>query len=568
MEGNFFDNYTYEYKNIPLNNLITNNLLNNNNYGENIIYNKYNNYNREYKNYNDEMENKLLRNEYEDNNSNNKSFTLMNEINELKKKYLMAKEKLELAKNQKEKDDKYIEDLENQIALRYQNKNQNKIENMKFKENSLNFNNIYKKEKIKNSINNKSNINNNSKYNNTNEYKKIKKIKSNISDFTVFDNNSSFKKTNKIINTKNNKNLSETNIKDNIPLKNNTKKNIKRNNSSILNNTWFNNKNNINKKSIKFFDNLKNNNKNDYFSFNKNTIMNDDYIIDKNKIIIRNCNCIIDLNPDNNQNYNLFKNAFSNINNMIKKNEKLKIMKNKKNEEKKIVQERYLIIDEKKKPIYIKGKQVLGMNLMPLRGENNEIISDNDKNIFLYDLDGRLHNQKDLENIILDNGLFLVNENNIPILGINNIPIIDQYGDFIFRRKPFIYDNNNYKIGVYADILRDKEGKPIKILIEKYLSNEQENIQNKSFNNNNLNILNKNKNIHKEENKMEKNNPVIEIELKPYSKLITSKDQNYYYYLKNHQINNSPFNDKNKFNFEKSLRSYIPKIKMKKKKKK
>ena len=195
------------------------------------------------------------------------------------------------------------------------------------------------------------------------------------------------------------------------------------------------------------------------------------------------------------------------------------------------------------------------MSLMPLRGEKNEIISDNDKNIFLYDLDGGLHNQKDLENIKLDNGLFLVNENNIPILGINNIPIIDQYGDFIFRRKPFIYKKNNI-IGVYADILRDKEGKPIKILIEK-------NIKNKSFNNN-LNTLNKN--IYKEEKQKKKNNPVIEIELKPYTKIITNKDQNYYYYLKNHQRNKSPFNDKNKFNFEKSLRNYMPKFKIKKKK--
>ena len=190
-------------------------------------------------------------------------------------------------------------------------------------------------------------------------------------------------------------------------------------------------------------------------------------MINKNKIIIKNCNCIIDLNPDNNQYYNLFKNAFSSKNNKINESEKFKLKNEEKIEEKKIVQERYLIIDEKKKPIYIKGKQVLGMNLMPLKGENNEIISDNDKNIFLYDLDGGLHNQKDLENIIFDNGRFLVNENNIPILGINNIPIIDQYGDFIFRRNPFIYKENNNKIGVYADILRDKEGKPIKILIEK-----------------------------------------------------------------------------------------------------
>ena len=46
MEESLLDNYTYEYKNIPLNNLRSNNLYNNN-YQENI-YNKYNNYIREY----------------------------------------------------------------------------------------------------------------------------------------------------------------------------------------------------------------------------------------------------------------------------------------------------------------------------------------------------------------------------------------------------------------------------------------------------------------------------------------------------------------------------------------
>ena len=458
---------------------------------------------------------------------------------------------------------RYIEELENQLVLRYKNKSHNIIDNMKFKKNPIYYNNIYKKEKINNSNNNRSKINSNSKFI-TKEFKNIKKNKSNISDFNVFDNNNNFEKTNNIINSKNNKNLGETNVNEELTLKNNNIKNIKRNNSSILNNTWINDKNNINKKSRKS-ENLKNNIKikNDYFAFNKKNEISDGNVVNKDKIIIRNCNCIIDLNPDNDQNFELFKNTFSNINNRLKKIENLKFKNNQIIEEKKIIQERYLIIDEKQKPIYIKGKQVLGMNLMPLRGENNEIISDNDKNIFLYDLDGGLHNQKDLENIRLDNGRFLVNENNIPILGINNIPIIDQYGDFIFRRSS--YEKNNYIIGVYADILRDKEGKPIKLLIEKNISNQNKNIENKTFNNN-LNTLNKT--INKGENQMKRNNPVVEIELKPYTKIITSKDQNYYYYLKNHQRNKSPFNDKNKFNFEKSLRNYFPKIKMKKNKKK
>ena len=59
------------------------------------------------------------------------------------------------------------------------------------------------------------------------------------------------------------------------------------------------------------------------------------------------------------------------------------------------MEERYVIIDKNQKPIYINGKQLLGMKLKTLRGDGdkNEIISDNDKNIFLYGLDGALHNQ-------------------------------------------------------------------------------------------------------------------------------------------------------------------------------
>ena len=187
------------------------------------------------------------------------------------------------------------------------------------------------------------------------------------------------------------------------------------------------------------------------------------------------------------------------------------------------------------------------MNLMPLINEDNEIISDNENNIFFYDLDGRLHNQQDLEKIILENGIPLVNEKNMPILGINNIPIIDKYGDFIYRRKHLIDEYNNYIKGKYADLLRDNEGKPIKILIEKKMYNNENNI-------------NKNYDSFKDQNKINSNNPTFEIEIKPHTKIITSKDLNYYYYLKNHQRKNiSSFNDKNKFSFENSLRNYNPK---------
>lgn len=225
---------------------------------------------------------------------------------------------------------------------------------------------------------------------------------------------------------------------------------------------------------------------------------------DKNKIIIKNCNCVINLDPKN----KCKKNLISSINKY--KNQKLKLNN--------IKEERYLIINDKKKPLYINNKQLLGMKLKPLKSDNNEIIMDNQNNFFLYDLDGNLHNQANLQKIILDDSLPLVNENNIPILGINGIPIVDEYGDFLLDKKPLVKTK-----GILVDVLRDIKGKPIKILIDKKIKE-----------------------------------PSVEIEIKPQTKLITYKDSNYYYYLKNLQrskyFNN--YNDKEKFCFEKSLRNY------------
>ena len=533
MKDNILNEYTYHYKYIPQNDLKSNSIYKNN-------YKEINNYNREY-NYNKNIENDSLGNEFNETSSNNKSFILMNEINKLKKKYLLAKEKLEIAKNQKEKDNKYIEDLEQQL-----NKNKN---NQKFNKNDIKKNVRFQKNNRERNQNldNKENLytNNNSMYNENLKInnQKIKNNQSSISDFSLYDNKS-FNISN---NTKTNifRNLSNINKKedkDKDKDKRNNNKNLKRNNSAILNKSLVNKK----KKNLKsVIGNL--NNKDFFFTFNDNN-MDDINIINKNKIIIKNCNCIINLEPEYINNRNNYLSLFQNIiNNKNKNKKKMEDTFNKKIEEKKIMQERYLIIDQRQKPIYIKGKQILGMNLMPLKGDNNEIILDNDNNIFLYDLEGDLHNQKDLQTIILDNGLPLVNDNNIPLLGINNIPIIDKYGDFLLGDETFFDEDNNYTKGTYADVLRDKEGKPIKILIEK-----KQNNQNMLFNNY-LNKKNIN-NFHKKN--LLNNNPLIEIEIKPYTKLITSKDKNYYYYFNNKRNLKSPYNDKNKFSFEKSLRNY------------
>ena len=502
MKNNILNKYTYEYNYAPENYRRSNMKYNNHNYEDRII----------------DIENDSLRKEYDEKYSNNKNLFLMNEITKLKNKYLLAKEKLDLAKNQKEKDDKYIQNLENQLILKYQN--QKNLDNLKIKKIPKNTINLY----------NKNNINK----------QRVKGDKSRISDFYPFEakNNKSFQKRNKNVKINNNKNLNKVQIKDNTPLKDNQHKiNMKRNNSTIFTSSLLNN-DGTNKKKKKIINEKMRNYINDnYYNLNQ------DNFIDKNKLIIRNCDCIINLNPDNIESNNIIKNLLANEN----KNKAKNNLSNIKVEEKKIIQERYLIIDENHKPIYIKGKQILGMNLMPLINEDNEIISDNENNIFFYDLDGRLHNQQDLEKIILENGIPLVNEKNMPILGINNIPIIDKYGDFIYRRKHLIDEYNNYIKGKYADLLRDNEGKPIKILIEKKMYNNENNI-------------NKNYDSFKDQNKINSNNPTFEIEIKPHTKIITSKDLNYYYYLKNHQRKNiSSFNDKNKFSFENSLRNYNPK---------
>jgi hypothetical protein len=330
-------------------------------------------------------------------------------------------------------------------------------------------------------------------------------------------------------------------------------------NLNFSNNTINNNKNKMNKL-FTFKESIENENENDFQSPNDSN-----EIISTNKIIIiKNCNCIINLNPQNagNNNYiQLFHD--SNIKkNIIEKQDE----KEGKEVRDKIMEERYLIIDQKQKPIFIKGKQILGMNLIPLKGDNDEIIYDNKNKIFLYDLDGALHNQNELENIILDNGLPLVNENNIPILGLNNIPIIDQYGDFLLGKGPLIDEDNNYINGIFSDILRDKENKPVKILIgknKKNYNNNQENDLYKIFNNF---YNNKNSNKSQIKNKLTSNNPVIEIEIKPYTKLITNRNnKNQVNEIKKYQRNKSPFNDINKFNFEKSLRNYNNNITQKKK---
>ena len=551
------------------------NQFNINKYYNNNLDNNKNNKKREYiYRYNIDKDNN-------ETNSNNKSFNLIKEINDLKKNYLIVKEKLEIAKKQKEKDSKYIENLEKQLIKKNQSEKRNEKYNFNSRKNNISSN--YEKDLNEDEIkSNKSMLVDIFRNPNSNYNQRTRNSRSTISDISLFDNNSfnsipndtpirnnnsQIDKPKNIISLK--KNYNNVNKKIPIPVNIRKSKTIKRNNSVILdktnksiiiensqnnkmknlnisNNNINSNKNKMNK-IFTFKESIENENENDFQSPNDSN-----EIINTNKIIIKNCNCIINLNPQNagNNNYiQLFHD--SNIKkNIIEKQEE-------KEGKDKIMEERYLIVDQKQKPIFIKGKQILGMNLIPLKGDNDEIIYDNKNKIFLYDLDGALHNQNELENIILDNGLPLVNGNNIPILGLNNIPIIDQYGDFLLGKRPLTDEDNNYINGIYSDVLRDKENKPIKILISKkqknYISN-QENHLYKLFNNF---YDNKNSNKSQIKNKLTSNNPVIEIELEPYSKLITNRsNKNQVNDLKKYKRNKSPFNDINKFSFEKSLRNY------------
>ena len=67
------------------------------------------------------------------------------------------------------------------------------------------------------------------------------------------------------------------------------------------------------------------------------------------------------------------------------------------------------------------------MEIIPIIGKDGKEELDENGNIIFLGPDGEPKTQDDLEPIILDNDLPLVNNENIPFLGINWVALVNRY---------------------------------------------------------------------------------------------------------------------------------------------
>ena len=427
---------------------------------------------------------------YEALNLQNFNYTsdLMKEVSELKNECRKFREELEINRNEKNAGNTYIRELENNLY-----KSQNNIEN----ENEINFNRYHdmldKSFELMNSVSKKCDNND-------------AKMKGGINYYKDKDN-----EYNKLIESQK---TWIDNLPENIDYNNNIERNINLDNlneKDNINNFIQNDLNEINttnkKKSGLYFDAKRNNNKgyiikkgeqikNNIIENNDENILKNNYntdpdIKDKNKLnfvnnllnqsnnhknsFAKNNNNIIINEKENIEEENLNKNGYNNEEENLNNNNDNNNNKSENNnnnqqeegeEENDPLNERYIIVDKDGNPILIKGEQLLGMELLPLIGEDRKEIIDENGNILLIGPDGQSKNQDDLEPIILDDEKILVNKDNKPILGLDGVPLINTDGDPITSPNELL-DNNNKKIqGVIGLVARDTKGNPIKINIK------------------------------------------------------------------------------------------------------
>ena len=166
-----------------------------------------------------------------------------------------------------------------------------------------------------------------------------------------------------------------------------------------------------------------------------------------------------------------------------------KVDKNKSNNELNNIpsKERYLVIDKFGNPIFISGKRLLAMELVPYLDKDGKEQLDNNENIIFIGPDDNPKTQDDLQPIILDNGKPLVNEENRPFLGIDNVIMVNRFGNPILGPGE-LYDVNNKVVKGELGILpKTNKGNLIKLNIEKeplIKDNENNNINNEEPKNN------------------------------------------------------------------------------------
>ena len=156
--------------------------------------------------------------------------------------------------------------------------------------------------------------------------------------------------------------------------------------------------------------------------------------------------------------------------------------------------ERYLVIDKFGNPIFISGKRLLAMELVPYLDKGGKEQIDNNGNILFIGPDGNPKTQDDLEPIILDNDKPLVNEENRPFLGVDNVIMVNRFGNPILGPGE-LYDINNKVVKGELGILpKTTQGNLIKLNVNGNNHNEPVNKNVENFNesiknepNNNMN---------------------------------------------------------------------------------
>ena len=389
---------------------------------------------------------------YEALNLNNYNSDLMKEVLELKNECRKFREELEINQNEKNAGNLYIRDLENNL---YKSQNNNDKEKNK---NENEFNRYHdmldKSFELINSVSKKCDNNDakmkggvyyykdkNNEYNKLIESQKswIDNLPENIDNKINAQNNIYFDNLpgNQMYNRKigNDKNRKTSSF--------NYNPNEKDNNNIILDNNLEQN----------IFQSENKDNKKKSYPINENNIVINDNEKNDNKEILDKEKLNNEDNLINNDNNN------QNIKNIQKEEAE-------EEDEKDPLNERYILIDKDGNPILIKGEKLLGMELIPLIGEDEKEIIDENGNILLIGPDGQSKNQDDLEPIISDDDKILVNEENKPILGLDGVPLINIDGNPITGPNELL-DNENKKVqGVVGYVAKDSKGNPIKINIK------------------------------------------------------------------------------------------------------
>ena len=316
-----------------------------------------------------------------------------------------------------------------------------------------------------------------------------------------------------IINMDNINNKSNNDIKNSHNNSNNNSNN-KSNNKSIGKNSATDSNNLENKNVKKYKDNDKEKEKENKSS---NLSSNKDKKGNKNRP---------QLNNEDKNNLNDKDNANSNENEEEEEEE----------DEQDVLNDRFLIVDENGNPIIINGQKLLGMDLIPLIGEDGKEVIDNNGNVVLIGPDGQPKTQDELEPIILDDGKPLVNEENKPFLGLCGVPLINGEGSPIIAPSE-LYDKNNQLVkGSLGFVAKDNMGNPIKVKIngnkkEGHNDNNNDNNDNNSGAKNKFdgkgsnNKLNNNDNNNNDLNNNEGN---IHINIEESTNEDNTEDMNYY----------------------------------------